>query len=371
MKLLFLGLTISSSWGNGHATTYRSLCRALAARGHRITFVEKDVSWYRDNRDLPNPPYCSLLLYDRWAELRQALLRHAREADAVVIGSYFTDAVAAADLLFDAIPAPVLFYDIDTPVTIAALRERGRADYLVPGQIPQYRAYMSFTGGPLLREIERRYGAPFAAPLYCSVDPGMHRQTALDDEFICDLGYLGTYAPDRQTKLMRFLNDTAERLPDRRFLVAGPMYPESIPWAANVARMEHVPPPRHPAFYSSCRFTLNLTRQDMVAAGYSPSVRLFEAAACGAAMISDAWPGIDEFFRPGLEVLVPGDPGEVAGMLTGISDAEARRLGEAARARVLEHHTSAHRAQEFEAIIETCLQSPRSDTVAVAPAAVV
>jgi spore maturation protein CgeB len=351
MKLLFLGLTITSSWGNGHATTYRSLCRALAARGHHITFVEKDVSWYRDNRDLPHPSYSSLLLYEDWSQARRSVLRHAREADAIIIGSYFPDAIAAADLLFDSVSAPVLFYDIDTPVTLAALRNHGSADYLLPRQIPHYRAYMSFTGGPLLREIERRYGSPFAAPLYCSVDPAMHRRTAVDPEFACDLSYLGTYAADRQPKLMDFLNGAAQLLPQGRFLVAGPMYPDNTPWAPNVTRMDHVPPPRHPSFYSSSRFTLNLTRQDMVAAGYSPSVRLFEAAACGAAMLSDNWPGITEFFTPGLEILLPRDAAEVTAILTSLSEPERRRLGNAARTRILEAHTSQHRAQEFEEIV--------------------
>ncbi len=352
MKIVFLGLTITSSWGNGHATTYRSLCHALADRGHEIVFVEKDVSWYRGSRDLPRPGFCRLVLYEQWQEVSRAVLDLAREAYAVVIGSYFPDAIHAADLLFHADLAPVLFYDIDTPVTVAALRAEGRAEYLEARQIPHYRAYMSFTGGPILRELEDSFGSPFATPLYCSVDPASHQRTAVDPEFRCDLSYLGTYAADRQPKLTALFCDTAEKLPQARFVLAGPMYPESISWPDNVWRFPHVPPPRHPAFYSSSRFTLNLTRADMVAAGWSPSVRLFEAAACGAAMVSDSWPGLDEFFTPGEEILLPANAEEVAAILTTLPEEQIRVIGEAARRRVLQKHTAAHRAQEFEAVVE-------------------
>lgn len=350
MRVVFLGLTITSSWGNGHATTYRSLCQALAERGHEIVFVEKDVSWYRGSRDLPDPAFCSLVLYEDWRAVKGDVLQLARQADMVVIGSYFPDAIAAASLLFDADVAPVLFYDIDTPVTVAALRAEGRAEYIEAAQIQHYRAYMSFTGGPMLRELEERFGSPFATPLYCSVDPASHQRTAADPEFRCDLSYLGTYAADRQAKLTALFCDASELLPRARFVLAGPMYPETISWPDNVWRFPHVPPPRHPAFYSSSRFTLNLTRQDMVAAGWSPSVRLFEAAACGAAIMSDTWPGLEEFFTPGEEILLPATAGEVAAILTTMPEEHAREIGAAARRRVLATHTSAHRAEEFEQI---------------------
>ncbi len=352
MRIVFLGLTVTSSWGNGHATTYRSLCQALADRGHEIVFVEKDVSWYRGSRDLPDPGFCELVLYEEWKAASRTVLELAGRADVVVIGSYFPDAIAAADLLFDTDLAPVLFYDIDTPVTVASLRAEGRAEYIEARQIPHYRAYMSFTGGPMLRELEERFGSPLATPLYCSVDPASHQRTAVDPEFRCDLSYLGTYAADRQAKLTALFCDTAEMLPRARFVLAGPMYPETIGWPDNVWRFPHVPPPRHPAFYSSSRFTLNLTRMDMVAAGWSPSVRLFEAAACGAAIISDAWPGIEEFFTPGEEILLAADATEVAAILTTVPEDRRVAIGEAARKRVLQKHTAAHRAEEFETIAQ-------------------
>jgi spore maturation protein CgeB len=354
MKITIFGLTITSSWGNGHATTYRSLVKALAARGHRVEFIEKDVEWYRSNRDLPHPDFCSVRLYEAWNRSSRELLDKASDADAIVIGSYFPDAIAATQALLDAGKAPILFYDIDTPITISKLRMHGGTEYLDAKLIPHYAAYLSFTGGPALRELEHRFGSPWAVPFYCSVDPDQHKPTAICADFRCDLSYLGTYAADRQANLMRMLNGAAAILPERRFLVAGPQYPESIPWQPNVRRIIHLSPPQHPSFYSSSRFTLNLTRADMVAAGYSPSVRLFEASASGAAIFSDSWAGLEEFLTPGEEILLPRDQHEVADILQGLSEEERIRIGQRARERILAQHTSTQRAAEFEHIVERC-----------------
>lgn len=351
MKIVVYGLTITSSWGNGHATTYRSLLKALARRGHSITFIEKDVEWYRSNRDLPEPPYCTVRLYTDWAEEQPKLIAEAADADAVIVGSYFPDAVAATEALLGTGHGRILFYDIDTPITLAALRSHGCTDYLRADLIPHYRAYLSFTGGPALTEIEQRFGSPRAVPFYCSVDPDLYHPTPINPDFRCALSYLGTYAPDRQPKLRALLNDAASILPNDPFIVAGPQYPIDEPWPPNVQRIIHLSPPRHPAFYSSSRFTLNLTRDDMVAAGWSPSVRLFEASACGAAILSDPWPGLDDFLTPNEEILLPSNAGDVAGILRHTSDAERDALGKRARDRILAHHTSAHRAEEFERIV--------------------
>ena len=352
MKIVVYGLSVTSSWGNGHATTYRSLLKALARRGHVIFFVEKDVSWYRDHRDLAHPDFCRIELYQDWTEEGSRLVDLARDADAVVVGSYFPDAIAASQALLENVPAPVLFYDIDTPVTMAGLRAHGRMPYLDPSIIPSYAAYLSFTSGPALLELQEQFGARAAKALFCSVDPELYARTPVRQEFACDLSYLGTYAPDRQGKLEHMLNGPAEMLPGRQFLVAGPQYPAST-WPANVRRMEHVAPADHPAFYSSSRFTLNLTRADMVAAGYSPSVRLFEAAACGAAILSDAWPGLEDFLTPGEEILLPDGTAGVAEIVEQLGEDEALRLGQRARERILAEHTSAIRAEEFEQIVAT------------------
>lgn len=357
MKLVIYGLTVTSSWGNGHATTYRSLLKALHRRGHKIHFVEKDVEWYRSNRDLPQPTFCTVHLYDSWEEQCESLLRLSRDADAVIVGSYFPNAIEATQALAESSRAPVLFYDIDTPITTAQLRRAGGTQYLSAELISQYAAYLSFTGGPTLRELENRFGARQAIPFYCSVDPDLYHPAAEVEEFRCDLSYLGTYAADRQPKLMQMLNEPAHHLPARRFIVAGPQYPEGLPWAKNVDRIIHLSPPQHPSFYSSSRFTLNITRDDMVEAGYSPSVRLFEASACGATILSDWWTGLDEFLTPGAEILVPQGTAEVVSILGDLSDEERKRIGRRARQRILDEHTSEHRARQFEEVVASCVTS--------------
>ena len=352
MKIVICGLTITSSWGNGHATTYRSLVKALARRGHKILFIEKDVEWYRSNRDLPNPEFCTVRLYDQWNEAAISAL--CVDADVIIIGSYFSDAISLSRELFDAGGAPVFFYDIDTPITVAKLRKDGRTEYLDASMIPEYAAYLSFTGGTVLDELKTEFGAASAFPFYCSVDPELYRPTEKRRRYYCDLSYLGTYALDRQPKLMELLDGAARRLPERRFVVAGPQYPKDIRWRSNIARIVHLAPPEHPSFYSSSRFSLNLTRRDMVAAGYSPSVRLFEASACGATILSDAWTGLEEFLTPGEEVLIPRDGAEVADIICGISDEERIRIGRRARERILAQHTADHRAAQFEEIVARC-----------------
>jgi len=358
MKIVIFGLTITSAWGNGHATTFRSLVKALARRGHHVVFIEKNLEWYKNNRDLPKPEYCRLRLYKDWNFNRHALIQTCSDADAVIVGSYFPDAMDATKAVLEAGFGPIFFYDIDTPITLAGLRANGGVDYLDASSIPHYDGYFSFTGGPALKELEDRFGARRAIPFYCSVDPDLYKRSSLREEFRCDLSYLGTYASDRQPKLMRLLNEPAMLLPDYRFLVAGAMYPQDITWQRNVSRFTHVSPPDHPAFYSSARFTLNLTREDMVAAGYSPSVRLFEASACGAAILSDDWEGLDEFLSPGEQILLPRDEHDVTDILLHLSDAERRKIGNSARERIFADHTSMHRASQFEDIVSSIGSHP-------------
>lgn len=352
MKIVILGLSVTSSWGNGHATTFRSLLRALAARGHVIDFVEKDVEWYRSNCDLPRPDFCTVHRYTDWDMESLRLLALARAADVIVIGSYFPDAVPAMEALLERPSPPILFYDIDTPITLAALNSTGQTDYLTAALIPHFAAYLSFTGGPALTTLENKFGASKAIAFFCSVDAAMYRRTPVDSRFRCDLSYLGTYAPDRQHKLMHLLDAPAALLPDHDFRVAGPLYPPGLHWQPNVRHTPHVSPPDHPAFYSSSRFTLNLTRADMIAAGYSPSVRLFEASACATAILSDAWPGLETFLTPGEEILLVDSAEQVAEILTHLSETERIRLGQRARDRILAEHTSTQRALQFEHIVQ-------------------
>jgi spore maturation protein CgeB len=238
------------------------------------------------------------------------------------------------------------FYDIDTPVTLARLA-RGETDYLSPELIPRYDLYLSFTGGPTLRRIEREYGAPMARPLYCAVDPELYQPQPGATPRL-DLGYMGTYSADRQPGLDRLLVRAAERWAAGRFAVVGPMYPDSIRWPANVERTQHLSPAEHRAFYTAQRFTLNITRADMIAAGWSPSVRLFEAAACGTPIVSDYWDGLESVLEPDAEILVARTADEVLAYLRDLPEEARCALGERARRRVLAEHTAAHRAEELE-----------------------
>jgi spore maturation protein CgeB len=348
LDVVLLGLSITSSWGNGHATTYRALVRALAERGHRVLFLERDVPWYAANRDLPSPPYGRTGLYGGLAELRDAHGAAIRAADLVVVGSYVPEGREVGRLVQALAHGVTAFYDIDTPVTLARL-ERGDCEYLSPELVPGYDLYLSFTGGPTLARIERTLGSPAARALYCSADPAVHRPSAVTARW--DLGYVGTYGADRQPALERLLVEPARRRPDLRFVVAGPQYPPDLAWPENVRRIEHLPPGEHAAFYAAQRFTLNVTRADMVRAGYSPSVRLFEAAACATPVISDAWAGIETVFAPGREILLARGTEEALALIAGMAEEERRAIGARARRRVLAEHTAAHRARALEGYV--------------------
>jgi spore maturation protein CgeB len=346
LNIVIIGLTITSSWGNGHATTYRGLVRELSRRGHSVLFLEHDKPWYASNRDLPNPPFGRTELYASVADLQRRFATDVAAADLVIVGSYVPEGVAVGHwVVRNARGGVTAFYDIDTPVTLAKLA-RGDHEYLSPDLIPLYNRYLSFTGGPTLRHLERDLGSPRALPLYCSVDPDLYHPEPAEHRW--DLGYLGTYSPDRQPPLDCLLLEPARQLPSTPFVVAGPQYPADIAWPANVDRIEHLPPAQHRTFYNQQTFTLNITRADMVRAGYSPSVRLFEAAACGVPIISDPWPGLDTLFTPNDEIIIAHSTDDVLRALRDITLDHAKRIGDAARQRVLHAHTAAHRAAELE-----------------------
>ncbi len=345
-SFVFLGLSITSSWGNGHATTYRGLVRELSARGHRVLFLERNLPFYEENRDMPRPPYGETAIYASLEELSDRFAAAVRDADLCVVGSFVPEGTRVGEWVTSVARGATAFYDIDTPVTLRKLA-LGDVGYLTPSLIPRYDLYLSFTGGPTLGLLEQRYGAVRARPLYCSVDPAEYAPS--DDPIRWDLGYLGTYSDDRQPVLDTLLVAPARRWTEGRFIVAGPQYPTSLAWPANVERVQHLAPSGHRAFYNAQRFALNVTRRDMVLAGYSPSVRLFEAAACGTPVISDSWPGLETFFTPGSEILLAGSSGEVLSQLCDMPDDTRRAIGRRARARALAEHTAAHRAETLEA----------------------
>lgn len=357
LRVIAIGLSLSSSWGNGHATTYRALLKAFAARGHDVMFLERDVPWYAAHRDLVDPDFCHLAFYRSFQDLKR-FHEAVAGADAVMVGSYVPEGVAVGQWVQSTTHGVSAFYDIDTPVTLASL-ERGENDYLSADLIAGYHVYFSFTGGPILDLLMKRYRSPMAKALYCSVDPQAYAPLPCQKRW--DLTYLGTYSPDRQPALERLLITPARRAPHLRFAVAGSQYPSGIAWPDNIERIEHVPPQNHPLFYAQSRFTLNITRADMIRAGYSPSVRLFEAAACATPIISDMWDGIDTFFLPNREIVLAQNDKDVLHVLQAWPEERRRALAHAARRRVLAEHTASHRAVILENSLIEALRRRREE----------
>lgn len=347
MKITIFGLTLSSSWGNGHATPYRAILRALHALGHRITFFEKDVDYYARRRDFTECEYCNLVLYSTWDDVRPWALREAAASDVVVTGSYLPEGARINDETLELSQPLHVFYDLDAPVTLAGLEAAPGLDYLRGYQMPEFDLYLSFTGGSILDELERHWRVRRARALYGCVDPTLHARTPELAEFRCDLSYMGTYAADRQDKLDSLFLEAARRMPERRFVLAGSLYPWQWSWPENVRRFEHVGPAQHAELYSSSRATLNLTREGMAArGGYCPSGRFFEAAACGTPILSDWFEGLDTFFSLGEEIFVVRNSEDVMAALR-CPDLELQRMGHRARQRTLEEHTGLNRARQF------------------------
>ncbi|WP_394889269.1 glycosyltransferase [Mesorhizobium sp. AaZ16] len=359
MKIAIFGLTVSSSWGNGHATLWRGLIRALTRRGWSVTFFERDVPYYAGARDLYEIDGGGLIFYGDWAEVRDRAEREIAGADVAVVTSYCPDAIAATGLVLDAPSALRVFYDLDTPVTLLHLKQGGRPDYVGAGGLAGFDLVLSYTGGSTLAELGSALGARRTAALYGHVDPDQYGPAASDPDFSGDLSYLGTYAADRQESVERLLIEAARLRPDRRFVIGGAQYPEDFPWTENIHFVRHLPPPDHPAFYASSRLTLNVTRQAMASMGWCPSGRLFEAAACGSAIVTDVWPGLENFFEPGGEIITVRDTQDVVAALD-LPNAELERIGRNARERVLRDHTSDRRAQELEAILAEAFAARRS-----------
>ena len=363
LQILFFGLTLSSSWGNGHATPYRALLKALSQRGIRVYFFERDVPYYAKHRDFTSCDFCQLVFYPEWQAVRETAMRRARDSDIVVTASYLSEGTRISEDLLG-IHGPLhVFYDLDTPLTLNRLL-RGRTEYLEAWQIPQFDLCLSFTGGRILHRLQDDFGARLARPLYGCVDPDVYRRVQPSAEFTCWLSYMGTYALDRRAKLEDLFLTPARHLLDRRFLLAGSLYPPELQWPANVKCLEHVPPGQHPQLYSSSRATLNLTRAEMAESGYCPSGRFFEAGACGAPLLTDEWDGLETFFNPNEELFLVGSPNDVERVLS-LPEEELNRTAARARERTLAEHTGAQRAQQFLRYCEEArtLTGPEMETV--------
>jgi spore maturation protein CgeB len=351
MRIAIFGLTVSSSWGNGHATLWRALLRALARADHRVDFFERDVPYYAAHRDLHALDGGELVLYDAWDDVRARAAAAIADADAVIVTSYCPDAVAVTALLAESRGPTRVFYDLDTPVTLARLDAGETVDYLPPDGLGSFDLVLSYTGGGALDALRTRLGARRAAPLYGSVDPDVHRPAPSRDAWRCDLSYIGTYARDRQDAVERLFLAPARALPDRRFVLAGSQYPADFPWTPNLWYLAHLPPADHAAFYASSRLTLNVTRGAMAAMGWCPSGRLFEAAACGVPILTDDWAGLDAFYAPGDEILVADTTDDVLAALAS-DDGRLTELARRARERTLDEHTAERRAAELVRLLE-------------------
>lgn len=351
MHIVIFGLTISSSWGNGHATLWRGLCSALAQHGHKVTFLEKDVPYYAQHRDLNDTQPYEIVLYQNWEDAGPLVQTILRECDSAIITSYCPDATAACNAILEASVAVKVFYDLDSPVTLERLQRGECVEYLPANGLRDFDLVLSYAGGSVLNELRSLLGAKRVAPLYGSVDPKVHYPADTRARYESDLSYLGTYSSTRQNVLEQLFIEPARRTPGKRFLIGGALYPDDFPWNENIYFVRHVPPSEHAAFYSSSRLTLNVTRGPMAEAGYCPSGRLFEAAACETPVVSDVWEGINDFFVPGEEILLANTPAEMEEILK-LDAGELRSIGHAARERVMADHTAERRSQELTQLLE-------------------
>lgn len=352
MKIVIFGLTISSSWGNGHATLWRGLCKHLARCGHSIVFFERDVPYYAGARDLYELAGGQLRLFSNWEDVRSVARSELRDADVAIVTSYCPDAIAATELILGESRAMPVFYDLDTPITLARLKAGEAVPYIGVRGLRDFALVLSFTGGQhIANEFRDRLGACKVRPLYGHVDTDIHRPVPPQSHYRADLSYLGTYSEDRQPALETFFVAPARARQDLRFLIGGAQYPESFPWSSNIYFVQHLPPSEHAAFFASSRLTLNVTRRAMAEMGWCPSGRLFEAAACGAPLLSDEWPGIDEFFVPGQEILITRNENDTLAALS-MADAELQRIARCAYERTMDRHTSDKRAAELISLLE-------------------
>jgi spore maturation protein CgeB len=355
MKLVVFGLSISSSWGNGHATLWRGLCKSLAKRAHQVVFFERDVPYYAGARDYYEIPNGRLHLYDTWESIRETAANELSGTDAAIVTSYCGDGIPATQLVLDSHVQLRVFYDLDTPVTLHQISNGHPVPYISTEGLRGFDLVLSYTGGEALLELQRVLGAQRVAPLYGSVDPEVHFRVNPAARYSSDLSYMGTYAEDRQEALDALFVKPARRMTDRRFLIGGAMYPDSFPWAGNIYFVRHLAPCEHPEFFSSSRLTLNVTRKAMASMGFCPSGRLFEAAACSAPIITDNWAGIEEFYKPGTEIIIAESSEEVEAAI-GLSDEELTRIAKAAYERTMNDHTSDQRAEQLVRLIESVPQ---------------
>lgn len=355
MRIVFYGSSLLSAYWNGAATYYRGMIRALAARGCDVLFCEPDAYDRQAHRDMDPLDWARSLVWPATAEgLEEALLRMAG-ADVVVKASgvgVYDDELVDGVLARAPAAAARIYWDVDAPATLQGLDDGNEA--ALKAALPAFDAVLTYGGGDPVVAAYARAGARLCAPIYNAHDPETHHPVAHDPRFAADLAFLGNRLPDREARVDAFFFEAARRLPDRRFLLGGAGWE---PWrmSANIRHLGHVGTCDHNAFNSTPLAVLNVSRASMASNGWSPATRVFEAAAAGACLITDEWPGLDRFLSPGREVLVARDGAEVAAILDDLTPERAQAIGAAARARVLAEHTYEDRAAEVVALLRSLI----------------
>ncbi|HVW86818.1 MAG TPA: glycosyltransferase [Bryobacteraceae bacterium] len=356
LEIAFFGSSLISAWWNGAATYYRGLIRALANRGHAITFYEPDAYDRRDHRDIDDPDWAKSVIFQAQTESDvDAALRCARNADLIVKCSgvgVWDEYLEAGVLRIRKPSARVAFLDVDAPATLDRVHSNPRDPFLE--LIPLYDFIFTYGGGDPVVNAYRELGARECVPIYNALDPETHHPVAPDPRFHCDLGFLGNRLPDREARVEEFFLRPAT-LCNASFLLGGNGWQDK-PLPANVRWAGHVYTADHNAFNCSAKSVLNIARDSMARYGFSPATRVFEAAGAGACIITDAWTGIELFLQPGEEILVAENGADVARLLTELSAERARTIGHAAKKRILASHTYAHRA----ALLEDVLSQART-----------
>ena len=351
MRIAFYGSSLLSSYWNGAATYYRGLLQALSTHGHDITFYEPDAFGRQQNRDIDPPDWAKVEVYDATPEAMRAAAAKAGEADVVVKASgvgYEDDALVRA--VFEAArPGAVrIFWDVDAPATLAELR--AAPDHPTHRLLGELDVVLTYGGGDAVVNAYRALGARDCIPVYNALDPATHHPVPREERFEAALGFLGNRLPDREARVERFFLEPAAGLPDATFLLGGSGWPDrALP--ANVKAIGHVPTRDHNAFNVSPKAVLNINRDSMAEIGFSPPTRVFEAAGAGACMITDEWPGIDFFLKPGEEILVARDGRDVLEIMAGLGEERAAAIGQAALRRVTADHTYAERAVRVDRLL--------------------
>ncbi|WP_224999129.1 glycosyltransferase [Cesiribacter sp. SM1] len=356
MKIAFFGSSLVSAYWNGAATYYRGIISALYERGHQVTFYEPDAYQRQQNRDIDDPEYATVRVYEPTEEAAAEMLKEAATADLIVKASgvgVLDEYLEAAVLRNRKEGQLVAFWDVDAPATLHSVHSNPQNPF--KALIPQYDYIFTYGGGEPVIEKYTALGAIACIPIYNALDPATHHPVPENGAFSCDLAFLGNRLPDREQRVEEFFLKAASLMPDKKFILGGSGWADK-PMTPNVNYIGHVSTNAHNAFNCTPLAVLNISRESMASNGFSPATRVFEAAGAGACLITDYWEGIELFLEPGTEVLVARNGVEVADILQDLTPEKAKAIGAAALKRVLSEHTYRHRAKQFEEILEKHLK---------------